>query len=134
MRRRLSFWGTTMTNSPIFVATFNDSTETRMTVWHDPERKTLNLDRGIRLAQHAYRSRKQQEPPLIVAARFECDAEIVASYTASDFADDTAAEPAEGAASEPAEPITAPQLPLFGDHTSCPLASSASRSAASAQS
>jgi hypothetical protein len=38
-----------MTDSPTFVATFNDGTQTRMTVWHDPGRKTLNLDRGIRL-------------------------------------------------------------------------------------
>jgi hypothetical protein len=92
-----------MTDSPTFVATFNDGTETRMTVWHDPERKTLNLDRGIRLAQHAYRSRKQQEPPLIVAARFERDGEILASYAASEFADDAAPESAEGIAPESAE-------------------------------
>jgi hypothetical protein len=102
-----------MTDSPTFVATFNDGTQTRMTVWHDPECKALNLDRGIRLAQCAYRSRKQQEPPLIVAAQFECDGEILASYTASEFADDAAAEPTEGAAIESAEQTTAPQLPLF---------------------
>jgi len=65
-----------MAHSPVFIATFNDDTQTRMTVWHDPEHKTLNLDRGIRLARHAYRSRRGQEPPLIVAARFECDGEI----------------------------------------------------------
>jgi hypothetical protein len=74
-----------------------------MTVWHDPERKTLNLDRGIRLAQHAYRSRKGQEPPLIVTAQFERDGEILASYAASEFADDTAAESIEGVAPESAE-------------------------------
>jgi len=67
-----------MAHSPAFIATFNDDTQTRMTVWHDPEHKALNLDRGIRLAQHAYRSRKGQEPPLIVAAHFECDGEILA--------------------------------------------------------
>jgi hypothetical protein len=82
-----------MTNSPTFVATFNDGTQTRMTVWHHPERKTLDLDRGIRLAQHAYRSRKGKAPPLIIAAHFERDGEILASYTASEFTDDTAAEP-----------------------------------------
>jgi hypothetical protein len=101
-----------MTDSPTFVATFNDGTQTRMTVWHDPGRATLNLDRGIRLAQHAYRSRKGQEPPLIVAARFEHDGETLADYTASEFADDTASDsqnceshrkPTEGAAPEPAE-------------------------------
>jgi hypothetical protein len=92
-----------MTDSPTFVATFNDGTQTRMTVWHDPGRATLNLDRGIRLAQHAYRSRKQQEPPTIVAAQFERNGEILASYTASEFADDTAAEPTEGIAPESAE-------------------------------
>ena len=101
-----------MTDSPTFVATFNDGTQTRMTVWHNPGHKILNLDRGIRLAQHAYRSRKQQEPPLIVAAQFERNGEILASYAASEFADDTAAESTEGVAPESAEPRTAPQLPL----------------------
>jgi len=101
-----------MTHSPVVVATFNDGTQTRMTVWHDPEHKTLNLDRGIRLAQQAYRSRRGQEPPLIVTARFECNREILASYTASELADDTAPEPTEGATPKPAESITAPQLPL----------------------
>src|SRR5262245_8404647 len=101
-----------MTDSPTFVATFNDGTQTRMTVWHDPGRATLNLDRGIRLAQHAYRSRKGQEPPLIVAARFERDGETLADYAASEFADDTAAESTEGVATDSAEPRTAPQLPL----------------------
>jgi hypothetical protein len=107
-----------MTHSPVFVATFNDDTQTRMTVWHDPECRALNLDRGIRLAQHAYRSRKGREPPLIVAAQFECNGEILASYTASEVADDTAAEPAGEVATDPAEETTAPQLPLFGDPTS----------------
>jgi hypothetical protein len=96
-----------MTDSPSFVATFNNGTQTRMTVWHDPGRKTLNLGRGIRLAQHAYRSRKQQEPPLIVAARFERDGETLADYAASEFADDTAAESTEGVAPESAELFTA---------------------------
>jgi hypothetical protein len=123
-----------MTHSPVFVATFNDGTQTRMTVWHDPECKTLNLDRGIRLAQHAYRSRKGREPPLIVAAQFERNDEILVSYTASEFAGDTAAEPTEETTPEPAEPTTAPQLPLFGDHASCPPVSSASRSTKSARS
>jgi hypothetical protein len=102
-------WRTTMTHSPVFVATFNDDTQTRMTVWHDPQHKTLNLDRGVRLAQSAYRSRKGQEPPLVVAARFERDGEILASYTASELSRDTAAEPT---APEPAESTTAAQLPL----------------------
>jgi hypothetical protein len=102
----------TMTHSPVFVATFSNGTQTRMTVWHDPEYKTLNLGRGIRLAQHAYRSRRGQEPPRIVAARFECDGKILADYTVSELADDTAAEPMEKATPEPVESITAPQLPL----------------------
>jgi hypothetical protein len=104
-----------MSHSPVFVATFADGTETRMSVFHDLEHKTLNLDRGIRLAQHAYRSRKQQEPPLIVAAHFERDGEILASYTASEFVDNKATEPTEEAGPEPAEPTTTPQLPLFGE-------------------
>jgi hypothetical protein len=101
-----------MTHSPVFIATFNDGTQTRMTIWHDPEHKSLNLDRGIRLAQLAYRSRRGQEPPPIVAAHFECDGEILASYAASELTDDKAAEPMEEAAPEPVESITAPQLPL----------------------
>ena len=101
-----------MTHSPVFVATFSDDTQTRMTVWHAPEHKTPNLDRGIRLAQQAYRSRKGQEPPLIVAAHFERDGEILASYAASELSDDTAPEAMEEAAPEPAESITAAQLPL----------------------
>jgi hypothetical protein len=101
-----------MTDSPTFVAMFQDGAETRMTVWHDPGCKTFNLDRGIRLAQHAYRSRKQQEPPLIVAAQFERDGEILASYTASEFADDAVAESTEEDIPEPVEAATAPQLPL----------------------
>jgi hypothetical protein len=104
-----------MTDSPVFIATFNDGTQTRMTVWHHPEHKALNLDRGIRLAQHAYRSRKGQEPPLIVAGRFERDGEILASYTASEVADDIATESAEGIATESAKETTAPRLPLSGD-------------------
>ena len=77
-----------LTHNPVFVAMFSDDTQTRMTVWQGPERKTLNLDRGIRLAGHAYRSRMGQEPPPIIAARFEsaCDGEILASYTASELA------------------------------------------------
>ena len=80
-----------MGHSPVFVATFSDDTQTRMTVWHDPERKTLNLDRGIRLAGHAYRSRTGKKPPPIVAAHFERDGEILASYTAAELTEKKAA-------------------------------------------
>ena len=101
-----------MSNSPIFVATFNDGVQTRMTTWHDPEHKALNLDRGIRLARHAYRSRTGKEPPPIVTARFECDRQILASYTASELSDDPAAEPMEATAPKAVGSITAPQLPF----------------------
>ena len=89
-------------HSPVFVATFNDGTQI-MTIWHDAEHKALNLDRGIRLAQHAYRSRRGQEPLPIVTARFECDRQILASYTASELSDDPAAEPMKGTTPESEE-------------------------------
>ena len=38
-----------MSNSPTFIATFSDSTETQMTTYCDGEK--LDVARGIRLAQ-----------------------------------------------------------------------------------
>jgi len=41
----------------------------------------LAVSRGVRLARHAYRSRKGQEPPAIVKARFEKDGALLACYS-----------------------------------------------------
>jgi hypothetical protein len=58
-----------MTSSPTFVAHFADSQITRLTTYCESGK--LNVGRGVRLAQHAYRSRMKQDPPAIVAASFE---------------------------------------------------------------
>jgi len=55
--------------SPTFIARFADGQVTRMTVYCEPGK--LDVGRGVRLAQHAYRSRMKSEPPAIVAASFE---------------------------------------------------------------
>jgi len=47
-----------MSNSPIFVATFADGEITQMTV-HQSRDSGLDVGRGVRLAQHAYCSRKR---------------------------------------------------------------------------
>jgi hypothetical protein len=58
-----------MTNSPTFVACFADGETTRLTTYCEPGKQ--DVGRGVRLAQLAYRSRRKQEPPAIVAASFE---------------------------------------------------------------
>jgi hypothetical protein len=77
----------TGTGSPIFIARFADGEVTRMTTYHDGERETLDLKRGVRLARWAYLSRKKQEPPMIEAASFERygDGKVLATYSAKDF-------------------------------------------------
>jgi hypothetical protein len=42
-----------------------------MTTWQSPERKSLDLARGIKLARWAYVSRMQKEQPAIKQAQFE---------------------------------------------------------------
>jgi hypothetical protein len=69
-----------MTNSPIFVAKFDNGDSvviTRMTV---PGSK-LNMARGVRLARAAYESRMKKAPPPIISAHYESDGEIVETYT-----------------------------------------------------
>jgi hypothetical protein len=62
--------GDAMSDSPTFVATFNDDETVRMTVFQG--HAGLDLARGIRLAHHAYRSRKQTDKaPPIVEAHYE---------------------------------------------------------------
>jgi hypothetical protein len=79
-----------VTSSPTFVAVFDDweKSTTRMTVFHSPGRQSLDLGRGGRLAQTAYRSRTKQVPPAIVAARFERDGRILQTYTAKQITDE----------------------------------------------
>jgi hypothetical protein len=59
--------------SPTFVARFADGEVTRMTTYTSPT--ALDVGRGVRLAQHAYQSRKKHDPtaptPPIIEARFE---------------------------------------------------------------
>jgi hypothetical protein len=74
-----------MTASPTFVATFDDGTKTRMTVWHDGSRKTFDLGRGVRLAVAAYKTRKRANPPSIREAHFERDGTIVQEYDAQEL-------------------------------------------------
>jgi hypothetical protein len=98
-----------MPSSPTFIARFVDGEVVRMTTYHDDERKTLDLKRGVRLARWAYVSRKKQEPPMIESASFEsvsfetppighkrmgrvtrgikCDVETLATYTAEQLAE-----------------------------------------------
>jgi hypothetical protein len=62
-----------MTESPIFVARFADGEVTRMTTY--TSLTALDVGRGVRLAHHAYRSRKKlgsmAPTPPIIEARFE---------------------------------------------------------------
>jgi hypothetical protein len=74
--------------SPTFIAKFHDGQGTRMTVWHAPERKTLDLARGVKLARHAYRSRMKCEPPGMIKGHFENgDGTVLATYTAKQLGD-----------------------------------------------
>jgi hypothetical protein len=69
-----------MTNSPTFVCKFSDGETTRMTVHSSLTR--LDVRRGVRLAQHAYRSRTGREPLEIVEASFVTNGETLATYDA----------------------------------------------------
>jgi hypothetical protein len=76
-----------MTSSPTFVARFVDGEVVRMTIYHDDERKTPDLKRGVRLARWAYLSRKKQEPLMIESASFRsCNGETLATYTTEQLA------------------------------------------------
>ena len=59
--------------SPVFVATFADGELTRMTTHHEPDRKSFDLARGIRLARAAYESRTGRTAPAITKAHFKRD-------------------------------------------------------------
>lgn len=78
-------------SGPTFVATFSDGVVTRMTTHCQDGR--LDLGRGIRLSRAAYKSRKKQSPPALIAGHFETPpdgdgsaAAILRSYTPDDLA------------------------------------------------
>jgi hypothetical protein len=71
--------------SPTFVAQFADGEVTRMSVFSQPSK--LAIGRGVRLAQHAYRSRTRKKRGSIVGARFEQDGAVLAEYTAEQLAE-----------------------------------------------
>ena len=74
-----------MNESPVFIAQFADNQTTRMTTFLSG--KTLDVERGVRLARHAYRSRMKKEPPTMVTARFERDGKVLETYNAIDLED-----------------------------------------------
>jgi hypothetical protein len=67
-----------MTGSPTFIAKFADGEITRMTTHCSPDKP--DVERGVRLSQHAYRSRTRREPPAIIGAWVESEGETVAAY------------------------------------------------------
>jgi len=75
-----------MNESPTFVAEFADGEVTRLTTFSSL--KKLDVERGVKLARHAYRSRTKQEPREIVKAHFETgNGEMLAAYSAVDLED-----------------------------------------------
>jgi hypothetical protein len=94
------------TNSPVFVATFDDAnkTVTRMTTFCESDKK-LDMERGVRLAQHAYHQRTGQRAPALVTAHFERDGQVLAAYNAIELANGGVA-PKKGGAPTQAKPNT----------------------------
>jgi hypothetical protein len=89
-----------MSAAPTFVATFADGEVTRMSVWHDPERRTtLDLRRGIKLARSAYITRQHNREhrvgfdgppvvaPAIVEAHYEQDGVVLEVFDAKQIAE-----------------------------------------------
>jgi hypothetical protein len=87
-----------MTNSPTFVAIFDDAdrTATRMTVWCGEHGDKLDMGRGVRLAQHAYRQRLR-EPPALVRAHFKRNDQTLENYNAVQLTNGGAAPEKGGA-------------------------------------
>jgi hypothetical protein len=76
--------------SPTFVARSADDTETRMTIYHAPERKTFDLKRSVALSRAACASRKRgNATPAIVEARFEESEVVLEKYDARQLAEAT---------------------------------------------
>lgn len=74
-----------MTRSPSFVAHFADGAVTRMSVYCADPRKPDCL-RGVRLAIHAYCSRRRKDPPAIVRASFRRGDQMLVEYAAAELA------------------------------------------------
>jgi hypothetical protein len=74
-------------NRPTFVATFDDGEITRMTVYQCRV-DALDVGRGVRLARHAYNSRKRtQAPPTLKTAHYENgEHAVLRTYTAEQLA------------------------------------------------
>jgi hypothetical protein len=53
---------------PTFICNFSDGEQTRMTVHCG--RKGLDVARGVKLARHAYESRKGKAPPAMLGGYF----------------------------------------------------------------
>ena len=68
---------------PTFVARFADGQETKMSIYA-PHNK-LDVGRGVRLAQHAYRSRMKAEPPALVEGYFERDGRVLQNCSADEL-------------------------------------------------
>jgi hypothetical protein len=60
---------------PTFVARFADGQETKMSIYSPLGE--FDIGRGVRLAQHAYRSRTKAEPPPLLEARFEREGRVL---------------------------------------------------------
>jgi hypothetical protein len=73
-----------MSNAPTFVARFADGTITRMTT--STSLTKLDVARGVKLAQWAYRSRIKIKPPAIDEAHFEQNGTTLATYDADALA------------------------------------------------
>jgi hypothetical protein len=71
-------------SSPTFIAKFADGEITRMSVFTSTAK--LDVNRGVHLSRHAYRSRKKKEPPAIVDARFEQEGQTLKTYDADALA------------------------------------------------
>ena len=72
-----------MTASPTCVVHFVDGEITRMTTWSATGKP--DVSRGIKLAQHAYRSRTKREPPAIAKMHFEAGGVALPALTSDEI-------------------------------------------------
>ena len=76
-------WEDRMSASPTCVVRFADGEITRMTTWSATGKP--DVSRGIKLAQHAYRSRTKREPPPIAKLHFEADGVALLALTTDEI-------------------------------------------------
>jgi hypothetical protein len=74
-----------MTASPTCVVCFADGEITRMSTWSATGKP--DVSRGIKLAQHAYRSRTKREPPAIAKLYFEAAGVALLALTNDEIAE-----------------------------------------------